>query len=295
MLQSRVLRLLVAAFLLAAVASLPLGSAVFADEPAKPAARPPGGGAGGVDAAAANGAKNMADVSNKAADDVAARYAKATGKTKDAADALVAAFKAQAAVQLRAADAAASGDREKAGPLRAELVNASVRISLCRDALDAREAEAGLADQSELENWRKRAGTGAAAEMEAFVATRKKAELAAGKLADLASKPNADYTAVEEAKDELMAARNDALLSQRILTNTAEAISRDAVAAKANVPDFTKKAEEIKALDKQYIAEMRKAFDAQLAMRKLDRMRREAAMAGELARQAANAPTTPRK
>lgn len=279
----RTLALLTLGALSAAIAFSPMARAE--DTARRPAADK--GDEKASNEAAAAGARNMAETSSKMADAVTARYASVTGKVKEAADAFAGALRAQAAVQLKAGDAAAAGEHEKAVSLRKELSDAALFVSLRKDALDAREAEAKLADQTDVEMWKKRAGPGAATELEAFLASRKKTEVAAGKVAELASKPGGDVEAVEAAKDELIAARNETLVSQFSLNSAAEGASRAELAGKLNSPDFTRKTEEIKSLDKQYMDAMIKSNDAQLAMRKIERMRRAAAMSAEQARAAA--------
>lgn len=279
-------RLLSIAILSAVAAAFALGQPAWGEE-AAPRPAPDKAAEKVSNEAAAAGARNMAEVSTKMAEAVTARYASATGKLKEAADAFGAALKAQAAVQTKASEAAAAGEHEKAASLRKELTDAATFVSLRKDALDAREAEAKLADQSDVENWKRRAGTGAATEFEAFLNARKKTEVAAGKVAELASKPGGDVEAVELAKDELVAARNETLVSQFALNSAAEGAIRGELAGKLNSPDFNRKSEEIKSLDKQYIDAMIKSNDAQLVMRKLERIRRAAALAADQARAAA--------
>lgn len=244
-----------------------------ADAPGKPAGTP----------GAAAKAKVSADMVVKNADATASRYATAAPKVKEAADLLVAALKAQAAAQVKIGQATEAGDRDGVKAATIEATDLQKRVTALNEAVDGRVTEASMADTAPMENWKKLA-VNAQAEYEAFFAARTKAGAAGAKLAELAVQAQPDLAAIDEAKDVLMEARNQASVLQRIAGFASDAAMRRAAAEKLNSPEYTKKIDEIAALEKQIIVELRKGLDAALAQRKIERMRRDATIAADTIR-----------
>ena len=242
--------------------------------------------------AAAASNRKAAELRKQEADRLEAQYAaEPFAKLKEAAGAYVKARRAEAAALEKLAAAQQVGVAENVKAANDDYGRAYEASRRANEELSARGQEKSFTLVPEtVENWKKTTLPEARDKLDALIPAYSAAQLAWANVAEMIT-PDVPWDTIEEAKDTATTAANDARLAGTVHNMAADVARRRALAQKAQSGDVDKKLSELEGANKQILEVQKQDYEAQVALRKLNR-KRSAAMTkfDEAQRAAAAAP-----
>ena len=201
------------------------------------------------------------------------RLAKAAGKLKQAGDALAQAQRDHAAAIGAIADAYGASDAEAVKTATEKSATTQDLARRARGAANARDQENRHNPDKSEATWRKQTPKGVEDKLEAMIAAKKGAEIAWSALADVVVKPDVSWEKIAELGDAAKAATYDADLAGTRWSFAGEIARRKAQAAKTESAEVMEMVRELEEVHEQIIASTKQKSNAELLLRKLNRVR----------------------